>query len=301
MKKEAPDMRKLQNKSQQELVNELANLKTKEAHVLADILIFLDEVAHRKLHLELGYQSIYKFCFEKLGYTKDEAYTRMRASELVHLGIESAVRENKLGLTALAQARIAFRKHKAPRDQQKQILTKIIESKNACKTIADAFPADENDRDLTKPLGKNRNLIQFEVTDEELELLQRLKNHQAHKNYDGKWHDLFMDLARNEVVKHEKPAKPFVQNESAKSSKRIYISVQIDRKIRERANYQCEYVSPDGHRCSSTHGIQVDHIIPLACGGTNEFHNFRLLCGEHNRFEAERWGLNSPRAGWIYT
>ena len=288
-------MRKLQNKSEKELVSELQTFKKSESHVLADILIYLDEVAHRELHLKLGYQSIYKFCLEKLGYTKDEAYPRMRASELVHLGIETAVRENKISLTALAQARIAFRKHKTSRDEQKKILKKIIETRDASRTLADAFPADEKDRDLTKPLGKNRNLIQFEVTDEELAQLQKLKNHQAHKNYDGKWHDLFMDLARNEVAKHEKPAKPFAQNESAKSSKRIYISVQIDRKIRERANHQCEYVSPDGHRCSSTHGIQVDHIIPLACGGTNEFHNLRLLCGEHNRFEAKKRGLNNPR------
>ena len=288
-------MRKLQNKSQEELVSELQILKKKEAHVLADILIYLDEVAHRELHLKLGYQSIYKFCLEKLGYTKDEAYPRMRASELIHLGIENAVRENKIGLTALAQARIAFRKHKTSRDEQRQILEKIIESKDASRTLADALPADHEDRDLTKPLGKNRNLIQFEVTDEELAQLQKLKNHQAHKNYEGKWHDFFMDLACNELAKQERQSKPFAQNESAKSSKRIYISIQVERKTRERANHQCEYTSPDGHRCSSTHGTQIDHSIPLALGGTSEIKNLRLLCGEHNRFEARRRGLKDFR------
>ncbi|MGE5595532.1 MAG: HNH endonuclease [Hyphomicrobiales bacterium] len=43
-----------------------------------------------------------------------------------------------------------------------------------------------------------------------------------------------------------------------------------------------EVVERDGHRCVAcgTTGVrfEVDHIVPLACGGSNEPQNLRTLC-----------------------
>jgi 5-methylcytosine-specific restriction endonuclease McrA len=51
---------------------------------------------------------------------------------------------------------------------------------------------------------------------------------------------------------------------------------------------QCAYVAPDGTRCGSRHGLQVDHVRPFAIGGSNELSNLRLLCAAHNRRAARR-------------
>jgi hypothetical protein len=51
---------------------------------------------------------------------------------------------------------------------------------------------------------------------------------------------------------------------------------------------QCSFVAPDGTQCQCTKGLQVDHIKPFANGGTHDPSNLRLLCGAHNRREAER-------------
>ncbi|UCH83873.1 MAG: HNH endonuclease, partial [Candidatus Latescibacterota bacterium] len=51
---------------------------------------------------------------------------------------------------------------------------------------------------------------------------------------------------------------------------------------------RCTYIGTNGKRCNSTWGLEIDHIEPHARGGANAANNLRLLCGRHNRLEAER-------------
>ncbi len=55
-----------------------------------------------------------------------------------------------------------------------------------------------------------------------------------------------------------------------------------------RDGFQCSYVGTEGNRCSCTHNLEIDHILPKAKGGTNEVSNLRLLCSAHNKLMAER-------------
>ncbi len=51
---------------------------------------------------------------------------------------------------------------------------------------------------------------------------------------------------------------------------------------------KCTFIGSDGRRCESRWNLQIDHILPFARGGDNSPGNLRLLCGKHNRLEAER-------------
>jgi hypothetical protein len=51
---------------------------------------------------------------------------------------------------------------------------------------------------------------------------------------------------------------------------------------------RCTFKGSDGKRCGSKWNLQIDHIVPFALGGDNSPGNLRLLCGKHNRLEAER-------------
>jgi hypothetical protein len=62
----------------------------------------------------------------------------------------------------------------------------------------------------------------------------------------------------------------------------------ICRNVWERDGGRCAFVSADGHRCEATRKIEFDHITPLARGGRTTADNLRLLCRQHNQFEAER-------------
>jgi 5-methylcytosine-specific restriction endonuclease McrA len=61
---------------------------------------------------------------------------------------------------------------------------------------------------------------------------------------------------------------------------RINLPPEVRKHVFERNNYQfqsCQQID------LTTKNLQVDHIIPLAQGGTNEFSNFQALCAKCNR------------------
>ena len=66
------------------------------------------------------------------------------------------------------------------------------------------------------------------------------------------------------------------------------IPAAMRNEVAVRDEYACTFVSPDGHRCGETRGLQYDHETPVALGGETSAENLRLLCPHHNRFEAER-------------
>lgn len=51
---------------------------------------------------------------------------------------------------------------------------------------------------------------------------------------------------------------------------------------------RCTFVGSDGKRCDASLRLHVDHIKPVALGGTNDMTNLRLLCARHNQLQAER-------------
>ncbi len=60
------------------------------------------------------------------------------------------------------------------------------------------------------------------------------------------------------------------------------------RLVWERDGGRCAFVGTDGHRCEETRRLELDHIVPVAQGGTTKPENLRLLCRPHNQYEAER-------------
>lgn len=67
-----------------------------------------------------------------------------------------------------------------------------------------------------------------------------------------------------------------------------YISSEVRERVYARAAYQCEFQAPDGTRCSSRTGLEIDHERPFAIYRSHDERHLRLLCRRHNRFQAER-------------
>lgn len=67
-----------------------------------------------------------------------------------------------------------------------------------------------------------------------------------------------------------------------------YVSSAVQERVHERAGYQCEYRSPDGRRCSSRTGLEIEHERPFAIFRNHDERFLRVLCKRHNRLRAEQ-------------
>ena len=143
------------------------------------------------------------------------------------------------------------------------------------------------------------------------EKLQRLRGMLAHALPEAAYAELLEHLADAELGRLEKErgfkldpqaastAAAAVEKKNPKPvGKRVYLSKAVRRAVGARSAGRCEFET-QGRRCSSRHLIEVDHCIPLARGGSNEFRNLRHVCRSHNlRLALEKLGVErgpSPR------
>lgn len=180
-----------------------------------------------------------------------------------------------------------------------------------------------SERVLTEKLTE----IKFVADDQLMKKLKRVKEVAAHQTMmnhsSSSFHEL-VHLLADEYLKHRDPllkagrstkaddpkmksesdrltavhstspaTKPRVSadDESALLSIRSrYIPAQVRDEIWKRDQGMCAY-SSCGKKCESKYGLEIDHIIPFAMGGTHELSNLRLLCRNHNQYQAKKmWG-----------
>jgi hypothetical protein len=54
------------------------------------------------------------------------------------------------------------------------------------------------------------------------------------------------------------------------------IRIEMTKKVFQRDEHKCKY-------CGSIDNLEIDHIKPLARGGSNDLDNLQILCGPCNR------------------
>ena len=73
------------------------------------------------------------------------------------------------------------------------------------------------------------------------------------------------------------------------------IPAAVKRAVWRRDRGRCSYVDrTGGRRCGSQHLLQIDHVVPYACGGAADPSNLRLLCAAHHRHRHAGAGFGRP-------
>jgi len=87
----------------------------------------------------------------------------------------------------------------------------------------------------------------------------------------------------------DKPrASSSIRQKSARAfARRPAITAAARRAVAARSQCRCEYVGANGKRCDETAFLEIDHVVPVARGGTSDPSNLRHLCRAHNRLAAE--------------
>lgn len=76
---------------------------------------------------------------------------------------------------------------------------------------------------------------------------------------------------------------------------RPYLSTELRRQIVQDANHRCGYCLSDEALTGTP--LTIDHIVPLAAGGSSERDNLWLACRACNEFKHARINAEDPDTG----
>jgi 5-methylcytosine-specific restriction endonuclease McrA len=167
--------------------------------------------------------------------------------------------------------------------------------------------ATQHDDPIERVILSRKYKFEFAANNEFKKKFERMKALLSGRYPDGiSFEDLFM-LLMDEYIERHTPEGRAARREKREASRARRNSGQevnpdprreknrtrnIPGKVRDevflRDGGRCTFKGTDGKRCNSKWNLQIDHIVPFALGGNNSPGNLRLLCGKHNRLEAER-------------
>ena len=317
----------LKNLTDEKLLVDADRLHVEERELLTVILHHLKEIETRRLFSSMGYKSLYDFAMKRWGYSEDQAARRISAMRLLKElpEIEEQMASGGLSLANICQAQSLFRmEQKLANTFSKAQKIEVLKSlENKTKREAEKIVLSLSSEpavmrpEKIRPLSEDMSEMRFPVRAEVLEKLEVLKGLLAHSNPHISLSELFEKLCdlgieawdpgkiKNSALRpapdrgrrvaelslppNDKGKIKDVPFSAKNKTGRKYIPAPIKRKIWQKAQSQCE-------NCGSKHALEIDHILPKALGGSEQFENFRLLCRLCNQRAAiEKLGLKHMR------
>lgn len=295
-------MTDLKNISNAELISRFEKLVRTERKITHLVLTHIIEIEERKIFAELGYDSMYSYLTQELGYSEGSAYRRLRSAQVLKKNPEITVKleDGSLNLSQLAQVQKCIKESqnsgKLVSPQATLVILEKLEHKNSYETekvLAVEFDRPVQNHESIKPQQDDSVRIQITLTQEQFKELEQAKSLLSHICHEGNWADVISTLAKNyndrKLVGRIKKETPEASTQrfaaTATKKSRKYISVHIKRELMSKADNCCEYVNPKTkQRCNSKYKLQKDHIQPFSQGGSDELKNLRVLCQTHNNY-----------------
>ncbi|UYL08533.1 HNH endonuclease [Bdellovibrio sp. SKB1291214] len=340
-----------------EILNRVEKLARTERKITHLILWHLVEVESRRLYLELGYTSLFKYMTGHLNYSEDAAYRRVQAARLLKKvpQVDKLIESGDLNLTQMTHVQKCLNKELEQGNcisvEKTEEVLALVQNKTSFETkkiLAVEFNQPIRAHEVILPQKDESVRMEITFSSEQMEGLEHAKELLSHVLPNPTWADLISYLAETQIQKRRGKSRntDFIEkNEIAEYSIRetravgevetndeVVIEVEANtagasvesvgkveganaktvvadkvivkgagarraikittrRKLLANSMGQCEFVHDNFGRCTSKFQLQVDHKIPLAFGGTNDFSNLRILCGVHNRAEAQRLGI----------
>lgn len=269
---------KLRDFSDAQLLNATKVLVREERERLTVILRHLAEIERRRLFAAEGCSSLFQYAVKVLGYPEDQAYRRVAAVRMLKElpEIEEQLRDGILNLTQLGAVKRLFREKKFSREQKLDFLGKISRrsTRETIIEIARLLPVSARE-DRVKQLNKGEVELRFTADASVVPKIEVLKGRLAHTEPFLSLGRLFEFLCDQQLNRFNKTAAP---RDGLRQSRATVLQ-------NLRAQGICE-------NCGSVYALERDHITPKAQGGSDEPHNFRLLCRSCNQRAAiEAFGL----------
>jgi hypothetical protein len=293
------------------------------------ILWHLNEIQSRRLHLEMGYGSLFEYAVKALGYSDAAAGRRIAAMRLLAEipEAEPALQNGDLSLSTLSTLQHFFQRKEEPisPDEKKSLVFAFRgKSRRECeKELAALDPKACTPAEKERVVSATQTEIRFVADESLMEKLTQIRELDAHVlGENASYLELFHRMA-------DLALKKLGQSRAAKSQAKVdsfssrtapsqttspaersepgtrpfsdtrpgrYIPAPLKRQVWLRDQGRCSYRSLDGRRCESRYAIEIDHVTPFSLGGKAELKNLRLLCRGHNTHLAiSRLGVSVMR------
>jgi hypothetical protein len=289
------------------LLHQMDLLTVHERKVTVLVLRHLREIEVRRLFIDLGYSSMHVYCIKHLKYSEGQTQRRLSSARLMTElpEIEKDIQAGSLNITNLSRFQSFARAEKAAdftlskeeklealsqiqNKPTRQVERELIQKSHQPEVLAERY------HNISVILSESGNVNQFSkfealLSEENQELLQEFKNLYAHELKDHANISVLTFLL-TKAIQHKKKQKGLILKSNARPPSapkvkplRKTASVVASRFVWKRAKACCEQkLNGMGEKCGSKYALQVDHVVPVALGGTDEVENLQLLCRAHN-------------------
>jgi hypothetical protein len=209
-------LRDIKKLSDQQLLAKTDKLVSEERQITLEVLQHLREVEVRRLYVDLEFDSMYKYCIQRLKYSEGEAQRRLTAARLLRElpEIEAQIQSGDLNITNLSAVQSFVRAEKMadkPLSREAKLeLISAVENKSTRQVKQELIqqshqPALLAEKFQMPSVSLPVPVLRFEtfMTEENQELLQEFKNLYAHDLQDLSNQSVLLFLL-NKAVQHKK-------------------------------------------------------------------------------------------------
>jgi hypothetical protein len=304
-----------------QIVEKLKMLVASERKITAEIIEHIQEIDRKKIHVQMGYPTLFSFLTEYIGYSAASAQRRIEAARLLNAvpEVKSDIQSGNLNLSqvALVAQSIRQKQKEMPnvqiKTQDKKGLLESIKNQNfeqSQKIISQTLDLEIKAFDR-KTMQKDESVrIEVTFTKDQMDVFNKVKSLISHINPSASVAEVFDYLAKD-YLKRKDPmqsgAKNGVKTKSVSEAEvntsaeprtvseaiinkaallkpaRKRIPITVKRIVWTRDQGQCQHFNPtSGKKCGSPYLLEIDHIKRVRNGGNNDPNNLRLLCHSHN-------------------
>ncbi len=273
--------------SDEELLAGLHAMAACEKQLGAEIVLHLIEVERRRLHVALGYSSLYAYGIAELGWSENVAHKRAKAARAARVCPEIV---DHLASGALTLSSVfALAPHLESETGSELAAEACGKSRREVeRQMAERFGNPRRGGETrTTHVAEGKTRLEITISEKCEALLREAADLDGHRQTDMAE---ILEQAMADYVEKRK-AQCHGQVKKAQTSPRHCdadrVSSAAKREVYARDEGRCSFVGKAGHRCDSTYQLEYDHKQPRAHGGASDAGNLRLLCRVHNQFEAE--------------
>jgi hypothetical protein len=224
----------LKSLSNSELLNSVRSLRGDERKLDRQIVEYICEIETRRLYAEIGYPNIIEWLVKDLGYSESSAYRRMMAARAIRAVPEAAgkIEDGSLTLVTLAKVQSAIRSEEKRTGERVSLeirSTMIAQTENktlreteriAAEHFPEAMQAEGSQSFSSQNFSKQNYSNQIVFTDEQIKLLERVRELKSHANFGASLAEIVSALA-TEYLDRNDPLRLKVKPRSVAKKPRL--------------------------------------------------------------------------------